>query len=183
MQIARSLVASLLLLSAIPAEAGRKPNGVSWAKAGVSFEEYQRDTLQCANRTYGLDVSMRPQTAVALAALNGAELAGFVTGLNLGLSNGGSDYRGGPIRYAAVMNVIEPGRVIFRNSRYTDTFRHAAYSDVVEQLQSVLDYCLRSRGYHRFALNADQRRQLRRYAQGTEERARYLHSLASANSS
>jgi hypothetical protein len=165
------------LACASPAVAARKPANVSWAKPGVSFDDYRRDTLECANTTYGLDVSMKPDTVVALAGLNTAALAGLVSGLDGRLADGGS-YVGGARGYTAAMTMIDPRRVVFRNTTYTGTFRHAAYADVTDQLQSVLDYCLTQRGYTRFKLSADQRKQLRHYPKGTEQRAHFLHALS-----
>ncbi|RSU46718.1 hypothetical protein [Sphingomonas sp. S-NIH.Pt15_0812] len=170
------------LLTAMPVEAGPKPASISWAKPGVSFDAYRQDTLDCANRTYGLNVSMKPRTASALAALNNAQLTAIVTGLNTGSQVGSQDYQGGADGYRAVMNVVAPGRTLLRTSTYTETFRHAAYRDVVDQLQSVLDYCLMSRGYHRFTLRRSDMAALRRLPTGSEERARYLHGLAAAPS-
>lgn len=180
MPIKVAVAAVAVLACASPAMAGRKPSNVSWAKPGVSFAEYRRDTLECANTTYGLDVSMKPDTVVALSGQNTAALAGFVSGLDPKLSGG--SYVGGASGYMTAMNLIDPGRVVFRNSTYTGMFRHAAYVDVTDQLQSVLDYCLTRRGYTRFKLSADQRKQLRRYQRGTEARAHFLHELSAGTS-
>ena len=178
----RLLLIPAMLLAAMPVQAGPKPANISWAKPSVSFETYRQDTLDCANQTYGLDVSMKPQTASSLAALNNVQLAAIVTGLNQGSRAGTADYQGGAEGYRAVMNVVAPGRTLLRTSTYTETFRHAAYRDVVDQLQSVLDYCLISRGDHRFTLNRSEMATLRRLPVGSEERARYLHTLAAAPS-
>lgn len=178
----RLLLIPATLLAAMPVQAGPKPANISWAKPAVSFDAYRQDTLECANQTYGLDVSMKPHTASALAALNNAQLTAVVTGLNTGSQVGTQDYQGGADGYRAMMNVVAPGRTLLRTSTYTETFRHAAYRDVVDQLQSVLDYCLMSRGYHRFTLSRSEMAALRRLPAGSEERARYLHTLAAAPS-
>ncbi|WP_242152540.1 hypothetical protein [Sphingomonas sp. BAUL-RG-20F-R05-02] len=184
MPLVRLLVAGALLVTAVtitarPAEAKRKPDNVSWTKPGVSFADYQHDALTCANQTYGLEVSMKPGTAHALAALNGAQLAGLVQGLQHTTGPGGADYRGAA-GYQAAMNVVAPDRVLYRNSTYTQMFRVAAYHDVVDQLQAVLDYCLVSHGYRRFTLTGEQLHQLRQYPKGSEQRARYAYTLARA---
>jgi hypothetical protein len=177
MHIRAAIGAMAVLACASQADARRKPSGVSWGKPGVSFEDYRRDTLQCANITYGLDVSVKPETVVALSGQNTAALAGFVSGLDPGLW-GSRSYVGGASGYAAAMNMIDPGHVVFRNSTYTEMFRHAAYVDVTDQLQSALDFCLKRRGYTRFKLSGDQRQQLRHYPRGTEARAHFLHALS-----
>jgi hypothetical protein len=177
MHIKVAIGAVAVLACASHADAKRKPSDISWAKPGVSFEDYRRDALECANTTYGLDVSMKPETAVALSGQNTAALAGFVSGLDPKLSRGGS-YVGGATGYVAAMNLIDPGRVVFRNSTYTGMFRHAAYVDVTDQLQSVLDFCLTRRGYTPFKLSADQRQRLGHYPRGTEARAHFLHALS-----
>lgn len=161
-----------------PAIAGRKPVDVTWGKAGVSFADYRRDTLECANKAYGLDVSMRPETVQALSAANSAALYSFLQTVELGFSRGGLEYRDGTQGYQAALNQIEPGRVVFRNTTYTSLFRNAARTDVVDQLQAVVDYCLASRGYTRFHLNAAERQQLHHLRYGTEARARFLHGIS-----
>jgi hypothetical protein len=52
-------------------------------------------------------------------------------------------------------------------------------ADVRRLLTGVLHECLEARGYRRFALTADQRKQLKKLALGSKARRAYLHSLAS----
>lgn len=179
MRITSALGMVAILACPSQADAKRKPADISWGKHGVSFDDYRRDTLECANTTYGLDVSVKPETVTALSSQNSAALAAVISGLERKPSGGGS-YADGAAGYAAAMASIDPRRVLYRNSSYTELVRHAAYVDVTDQLQAVLDFCLTQRGYRRFRLSADQRRQLRQYRPGTEERAHFLHALSTA---
>lgn len=173
------VVLSAVVFAISPASAGRKPASVSWGKPGVSFADYRRDTLECANKTYGLDVSMKPETVHSLVALNNAAFFDFLQTVDTAFSRGGLEYRGGEAGYLATLSQAEPGHVAYQNTTYQSQFRNAARVDVVDQLQAVLDYCLASRGYQRFRLNADQREQLHRFRYGTGARAHFLYRLGS----
>lgn len=168
----RTLVALSLLASIAPtaAWADGKPHDISWGKPDVSYAQYRADALDCANMTYGVSVSMEPRTIRALASLNSSQLFGFLSGLSF--------YEHGmnvPLAIAAV----EPDHVVFRNTTYTETFNHAARSDVIEQLQRLLDACLVQRGYQRFRLTSLQLDRLHALKRGTEAREHYLHALGS----
>lgn len=139
-------------LSAAPAFATGKPQNVSWGRPGVSFETYQADALECANQAYGVDVQMRP-FGPAASAWNGTFLP------------------------AAVWTSLTPGQIPVYTSTYVEAYRHAAWMDVVDELQMVVDHCLTQKGYQQFRLTSAQMDTLRRYRQGTSERARYLHGL------
>lgn len=181
MRLALSVLAAVAATASLatPLQAARKPADVTWGKPGVSFADYRRDTLECANKTYGLDVSMTPGTAQALSAVNSAGLYDLISDVDVGFGRGGVSYEGGAAGYRQAMAAIDPATVPYRNTTYTSLFRNAARTDVIDQLQLVLDYCLQSRGYQRFRLSAAQRDALHHYRYGTEERARFLHRLSS----
>jgi hypothetical protein len=162
-------LAALSFVAAGPAFAVGKPADMSWGKPNVAFASYNADAQQCAQRAFGVKVGMKPQTAEALGVLQAMSLYSFFTSWN---------YRqhGGPM---AAAEAVRPDRAPFRNTNYEGMFKHAAWVDVVEQLQQVVDTCLTERGYRKFRLTDAQRDTLRRLKAGTAERQHYLHSLGS----
>jgi hypothetical protein len=143
------------------------------ALAALSFVapvvSYNADAQQCAQRAFGATVGMKPQTSEALGALQAMSLYSFITSWNYA-------QHGGPM---AAAEAVRPDRVPFRNTSYEGMFKHAAWVDVVEQLQQVVDSCLMERGYRKFRLTDAQRDALRRLKAGTAERQHYLQSLGS----
>jgi len=160
-------LAALSLLGSGPAFAVGKPADVSWGKPNVAFASYNADAQQCAQRAFGVTVAMKPQTAEALGALQAMSLYSFISSWNF-------YQHGGPM---AAAEAVRPDRVPFRNTNYEGMFKHAAWVDVVEQLQQVVDTCLIERGYRKFRLTDAQRAVLRQLKAGTAERQHYLHSL------
>jgi len=147
-------LAAAAAFAAAPAFAVGKQRDVSWGRPNVSFADYRADALQCANRAYGVQVSMKPYGPSA----NG--LAGGVMP-------------------AAIWLKLTPGSIPFYSSDYVDGYRHAALLDTIEQLQSVIDTCLAGKGYHRFRLTPAQMVELKHRRIGTPERAHFLHELGS----
>lgn len=164
--IAFSALAALL---AVPAAARAKPENVSWGKPYVPYASYNEDAQQCANRAYGVNAQMLPKTAEALGALQAISFYSFFTDWNA------RNQSGAP----SAADAVRPDHVPFRNTTYTGMYRHAAYVDVVEQLQAVVDRCLMERGYRKFRLTGQQMEQLHRLKHGTPEREHYLHGLGS----
>ena len=162
-------LAALSFFGSGPAFAVGKPADVSWGKPNVAFASYNADAQQCAQRAFGVTVGMKPQTSEALGVLQGMSLYSFITSWNYA-------QHGGPM---AAADAVRPDHVPFRSTDYEGMFKHAAWVDVVEQLQQVVDTCLTERGYHKFRLTDAQRDMLRRLKGGTAEREHYLHSLGS----
>ena len=167
----RSIIAfgAIAALLAAPAAARAKPENVSWGKPYVGFASYNEDAQQCANRAFGVKAQMLPKTAEALGVLQGMSFFSFFADWAARNQAGGAN----------ISDAVRPDHVPFRNTTYTTLFRHAAYVDVVEQLQAVVDQCLVERGYRKFRLTAQQMQQLRRLKHGTPEREHFLHSLGS----
>src|ERR1044072_3114162 len=127
---------SALALASSPALAVGKRSNESWGRAGVALAAYHSDALDCANRAYGVEVTMRPY-GPASSAWAGAFLP------------------------AAVWTSLTPGRIPIYTTTYVEGYRHAAWMDTVEQLQAVVDSCLVEKGYQRFRLTSAQMRTLR----------------------
>jgi len=152
---------------AVPAFAVGKPASVSWGKPNVSYASYNADAQQCANMAFGVDAPMQPATVEALGAQQAMALYAF-------FSFWSARDHGGDM---AAAYAVRPDKAPLRSTTYTSLFEHAAYVDVVEQLQAVVDRCLTERGYQKFRLTNAQRDQLRQLKMGTAEREHFLHRL------
>lgn len=126
----------------------------SWGKAGVSFEDYRKDAVECGRSAYYADVS---QTEQAQAFVRGTRQLESTDGMPLDMLELAR-------RYGQIQQSVRPERRI---------------RELREGLQQVLEICLTKRGYSRFALTDEQRRKLGRLKKGSPERHRFLHSLAS----
>jgi hypothetical protein len=143
-----------LALAAAPALAVGKRSNESWGRAGISFDQYRSDALECGNRAYGVQVQMRPVGPLASGWLS-------------------------VVLPASVWTSLTPGRIPIYTTTYVEAYRNAARIDTVEQLQAVVDSCLVDRGYQRFRLTSAQMRRLRQLEPGSAERQQFLHSLGS----
>ena len=169
--VAFSALSAALLAS--PAFAVGKPGDVSWGKPNVSYAAYNADAQQCAGRAFGVKVGMTTRTAEALGALQFAAFYSFFDSQNFYANR---NTEGGN---AMLVESVRPDRVPLRTTLYQGVHDHAAWVDIVEQLQQVVDTCLVERGYQKFRLTDDQHDQLRRLKIGTPEREHYLHTLGS----
>jgi len=144
---------AVFTLAATPALAVGKGRDVSWGRAGVSFDQYRADALECGNRAYGAEVDVPPY--------------------------GPASAWGGWIVPGWVWTSLTPGRVPVYTSTYVDAYRHHAWWHTVDQLQAIVDSCLLEKGYQRFRLTSAQMRTLRRLERDSPERHHFLYSLGS----
>src|SRR5690242_3691259 len=149
--IAAAIAVTLAML-ATPASAKRKPVD-SWGRAGVDFETYRTDAIECTSDGYYADVS---KTKQAKAFVLGTKLMESTDGLLLN-----------PFelayRYAQIEHAVRPEKRVW---------------ELRERMQLVVDDCLVERGYTQFRLTEDQRKQLSKLKKGTAERHHFLHDLA-----
>ena len=171
MRIMIALAATIGLAGA--ATAANAPQ-TSWGKAGVSFDDYRSDATFCLRAAARTDLTgTEPANALVLASRRMATgqtndytpTVGGASGTGPPTTNSGFD----PAIEAA--NRMQQERMAARPE-----LRIRQAHDI---LQRRLDACLAGRGYHRFRLTDDQRRQLRHYPERAAERQTYLHSLAS----
>ncbi|WP_162875540.1 hypothetical protein [Sphingomonas crusticola] len=160
-------------LLASPALAVGKPGNISWGKPNVTYATYNADAQQCANRAFGVKVGMKTSTAEALGAIQFAAFYSFFDSQNFYAN------RNSEAGNMMAVDAVRPDRVPFRTTLYKGMFDHAAWVDIVEQLQQVVDSCLVERGYQKFRLTDAQRNRLNRLRMGTAEREHYLHNLGS----
>lgn len=144
-----------LALVSTPADALKvKKRDESWGKPGVTFAQYRADALECANRTYGAPITLNPLPPMP---------TGF---FGVALPNG-------------EWLDLKPGHVMIYTTTLVEGVKHAAWMDVSEQLQRVLDRCLVEKGYTRFRLTSDQMDRLNRLKRMSAERQQFLYRLGS----
>lgn len=159
-----ALIASLAALppAALPAHAP-KPPMTSWGKAGVVFETYRADAVECGREGHFRDVSDTEAAKVfqqASRRLNNNETA-------LGMAAQTGDL-------TRVGNINAMSQQIVSNTRPRERMR-----EVAGVLNGTVADCLTKRGYFRFTLTEAQEKALKAYPAGTEARHHFLHTLAS----
>jgi hypothetical protein len=167
----RLFALSLSLIFATSAAAAPAPTE-SWGKAGVSFDQYRQDTVECGREGYYLDIAETTdakefvRASRQLDTLNGMTSPGTTSiGPNGQVSTDSVDQMA---RFAATQrHIIEGVRPDQR------------YRNIKQTLQATTDRCLVGRGYSKFALTDDQRHRLRKLKVGSAERHTYLFKLAS----
>ncbi len=141
-----------LISGTMSVESYAKTKVEAWGRAGVSFQQYRADAIECAKIGYFRDVS---KDDPAKRFVRGWQTAD--DSLNLS-GPSGADWnnvvlRTQPDRQKKLVHAIQVGDV---------------------------ETCLLDKGYRKFALSREEERQLKRYPAGSSERHRYLHSLAAA---
>jgi hypothetical protein len=159
------LVAAAALLAAAPASAAPKPVD-SWGRAGVTYETYRNDALECGLLGYSADVSRTEQAQAFVTATRQLEAidnpnfaanatsAAGVTGLAVEQAR----------RYEQVRRGIRPEKRM---------------EEIKAAMVGVVEDCLRERGYVQFRLTDEQRETLSHLDRGSEERREFLYRLAS----
>jgi len=146
----------------------------SWGKAGISLDQYRQDALECGLRGYYTDISKTEDAkefvrgSRQLDAMTSSTYAPNTTSAG-GTGPVGTDTVDQMARYAANQQHVIEG------VRPDERFR-----SIKKTLVLSTEQCLIQRGYSRFELTADQRRQLRHLKAGSDERRVYLYSLASS---
>lgn len=146
-------VASVVLLCASPCLAESKAVS-SWAKPGVSFEQYRIDSVECAKLGYFKDISQEEPTKRFLRGFRSAD-----DDLNKA-DTGGPNLDG----WLEAVRRTQPDR------------RKREIQEI--QVREV-ERCLTERGYSKFSLTRDEQKQLARFPSGSVARHRFLHQLAS----
>jgi hypothetical protein len=147
----------------------------AWGKKDVSMIEYRTDAGQCAvlAATHSTDA-------------NGAKSAGGISGQNSGSPTqqpSGSASSGSAGAGGATSGTNPIGGGTYRESASADFVNRAAMQqrtqEMAEQQQrnAALKSCLAGRGYVEFTLTAEQRAELAKLPQGSEERRAYLYKL------
>lgn len=145
----------------------------SWGKAGISLGQYRQDALECGLQGHYTDISKTEdakefvRASRQLDTMTSSTYAPNTTSV-AGTGPAGTDAVDQMGRYAAnqqqVIQGVRPGER-FRN--------------IKKALVLTTEQCLTQRGYSKFRLSDDQRRQLKHLKAGSDARRAYLYSLAS----
>lgn len=172
----------LLAAAAVVSFAGCTMNSstpvTAWGKPGVTMLEYRTDGGQCA-----------VLAATATPESNAAKTAGGISGQNSsapsdagrGASAGGGQTGGGATGGGTVST--NGGSGAYRESASADFVQRAAMQQRTQEMalqrarSDALKMCLVERGYMEFPLTAEQRAQLDKLPQGSDERRAYLFKL------
>lgn len=158
------LIAGLaaLPLTSLAAHPPRTPM-TSWGKAGVAFDTYRADAIECGRAGHYRDVSDTEAAKVFKDASR--RLENNETALGLAAQTGD---------IARVGNINAMSQQIVSGTRPRERMR-----EVAAVLNDTVAECLTHRGYVRFTLTGAQTKALKAYRPGTEARHHFLHALAS----
>ncbi len=150
----------------------------AWGKKDVTMLEYRTDGGQCA-----------VMAATGKDSSNAANSAGGISGQNTsaptqaasGSANAGSG--GAGTGGSASSNLPTQSGGAYRDSASADFVNRAAMQQRTQEMaeqrarNEALKSCLASRGYVEFSLTPEQRAQLSKLKQGSDERREYLYKL------
>ncbi|PCD03552.1 hypothetical protein COC42_04060 [Sphingomonas spermidinifaciens] len=151
-----------LPLTALPAHPPKTPM-VSWGKAGVAFDTYRADAVECGRAGHFRDVSDTEAAKVFRDASR--RLEDNETALGLAAQTGD---------LTRVGNINAMSQQIISGTRPRERMR-----EVAGVLNDTVAACLTQRGYVRFTLTEAQEKSLKADPAGTEARHHFLHALAS----
>lgn len=157
--------AVVVALAATPATAAPKPVD-SWGRAGVDYDTYRNDSLECGLVGYYADVSQTEQAQALVGAtrqLEAVDNPGYVPP-NASPAEAAYMMAGQARQYEQIRRNVRPERRI---------------DELKQGMVAVVEDCLRERGYVRFRLTDDQREALSRLDRGSDERREFLYRLAS----
>ena len=162
----RLFAVSLLGLVAASAAAAPAPEE-SWGKPGVSLAQYRQDAVDCAVQGYTLDISKTEDAQDFVRATR--ELESIPGGMIV--QNIGSTPTANSVDVVSWAGIQQH---IIDSIRPDERFKNIKAMQVAKTAS-----CLTQRGYSKFRLTDDQRRQLKHLKFGSDQRRAYLYSLAS----
>lgn len=158
-------------LAAGAAQAAPAPRE-SWGKPGVSYEAYRADALECGKQGYLLDISHTDDAQAFVRAsrqLDDATQSTTSGGPGAAPGAAASDPIDQAVRIAKEQDQIQASVQPERRMARIKTL-----------MQATVDKCLAAKGYVRFALKPEERRELEHLKPGSDARRTYLYKLASA---
>jgi len=158
-------LALAVLLTAAPAAAERAPVD-SWGRAGVDYDTYSNDSLECGLIGHYADVSQTEQARMFERATRELQSIDNTNYLPSGSTPDQAAYAAaGQARdYENVRRSIRPEQRM---------------KELKQGMVGLVEECLRERGYVKFRLTDDQRETLSTLARGSDERRHFLHGLGS----
>lgn len=168
----RRFALSLVVIVGSSVTAAPAPQA-SWGKAGISLDQYRRDSVECGLKGYYSDISKTEDAKAFVSASRQLETMTTGTTSPNVISSSGT----GPSSTDAVDQMVryaDQQQHIVDNVRPDERFR-----SIKKSLISATDQCLIARGYSRFQLTDGQRHALKKLKAGSDQRRAYLYSLAS----
>jgi len=158
------LLGTFTIALATPASAEPKPVD-SWGRAGVDYETYRNDSLECGLVGYYADVSQTEQARAFVTAtrqLEGVDNPNYAPP-NASPAEAAYMVAGQARQYEQIRRGIRPERRM---------------DELKQGMVAVVEDCLRERGYIEFRLTDVQREALSKLDKGSDERRQFLHGLA-----
>ena len=152
-----------IALTTAPAHAADDAPRFAWGKAGVGYDQYRSEAYECALDGLSIDVAnTEPVERLRSASRQMEALDGRQN------TASAADPIAAGVRYAQDVEAV-------RNSA-----RAEQQVEAVKQIMfSAMQQCMIKHGYTRFALTEEQRAELARFEDGTQERRTLLHKLSS----
>src|SRR5947209_19715526 len=169
----RRLFAIALLALVVPASANSAPAPEeSWGKAGVSLAQYRQDALECALKGHYLDISTTDDAKAFIKASR--QLDAVTTGASAP-AVAGANGMGSSTTDSSVDQMVEYAN---QQQHIVESVRpEQRFHSIKRMLVDRTGQCLSNRGYSKFRLTEDQRRQLHKLKFGSDERRVYLYNL------
>jgi hypothetical protein len=145
----------------------------SWAKAGVPLEQYVKDGKECADTSRTVSVSIKPDTLQQLDALSSGALLDIAMQAAQSPDFNPMAFVEGPGSQKSSDNIAR------RTNTFGGKYIAMVRPNVKDELQEVLDKCLRDRGYVEIWLTIEQKSRLSRLKHHSAERTAYLHTIDS----
>lgn len=168
--LAASLMgSSLLSTSAISMAGTRTAKDLSWGKAGISFDTYRRDAMECGIGGAKVDIAGRQDTRDVLDAMHNQDK-------EIDRANARS------LAKAQDSQGLLPDDFNEMVRNYASIYQRGIRGGVARTqgfMEDTVTACLRTRGYMPFRLTEAQAKARDRLPLGTLERRRYLYELAS----
>lgn len=146
----------------------------SWGKEGVSMIDYQTDSILCAALAERVGSGDASHTAGGLDGKNDVARQGGAGDAAVAAGNSGGQ---------SSSNAPSLGGGTYSGTASTDMVSRAASQQRTQEMRmkqarlDALKSCLVERGYKEFELTPEQRAELAKLPQGSEERRQYLYKL------
>ena len=173
-----ALCAVAVALAAVPAEAQPRPVD-SWGRAGVAYETYRNDALECGLVGHYADVSQTEQAQAFVGASRQMEGAD-----NTNYASPSTGARPAADSVSTSSSASQAADAMIVQARQYEQIRRSIrperkMQELKRGMTAVVEDCLRERGYVQFRLTDEQREMLSRLDRGSDARREYLYSLAS----
>jgi hypothetical protein len=160
-----ALAVAALTLVAGPAQAADAPR-LAWGKAGISYDQYRDEAYDCAMVGLETDVSdTEPVEALRSAT---RQMEALESRQAAATSSDPAAAAAAGVRHAQEVEAV-------RNSARAEQ----QVEEVKRIVFSTIQQCMIERGYTRFALTEEQRREIEQFDDGSPERRVALYQLAS----